>query len=259
MIDQLGQLLDQRKVLYGVLCRDPTMIELELIAQAGYSVVWIDLEHAPFDVAKANQICRTIVHLGMVPAVRIVELTKSQVQCVLDGGYQIVLLPMVADAAQAQQFVKLGKYPPLGRRGLSSCAAGTDYTLGPDPKETVRQANATTRLMVQFEHDEALADLDAILAVDGIDMITVGPFDWGADLGLYGAEAVAAVGPKVEKVLTAATAAGKIAAAPVGSPEQARHYADLGVRVLFVAVDVVLKRKAFTDALTAAREAVEGA
>ena len=258
MIDQLGQLLDEREVLYGVICRDPTMIELELLAQTGYSVVWLDLEHAPFDLAEANRLCRTIVHLGMVPLVRIIELTKSQVQSVLDGGFQIVLLPMIADAAQARQFVQLGKYPPLGRRGLSTCSAGTGYSLGVDPKDTIRQANATTHLMVQFEHDGALADLEAILQVDEIDMVAVGPGDWAVDLGLFGDEAAPVVGPKVDQVLTAAAAAGKITAMPVGSPLQARHYADLGVRLLFMGVDITLRRKAFTDALAAARNAVEG-
>ena len=259
MIDQLGQLLDEHKILYGIICRDPTMIELELAAQIGYTVVWIDLEHAPFDLAEANRLCRTITHLGMVPLVRVVELTKSQVQSVLDGGFQIVLLPMVADAAQAQQFVQLGKYPPLGRRGLSSCSAGTGYSLGADPRDTIRQANETTRLMVQFEHDDALADLDAILQVDGIDMVTVGPFDWAADLGLFGDEAAPIVSPKVDHVLSAAAAAGKITAVPAAGPQQARHFVDLGVRLLFVGVDVTLKRKAFAEAMTTAKSAIENA
>ena len=81
-----------------------------------------------------------------------------------------------------RQFVELAKYPPIGRRGVSSTTAGAGYTLGVDPQKTLSQANEATHLMVLIESDEGYAALDAILEIEGVDMITVGQQDWGASL-----------------------------------------------------------------------------
>ena len=105
------------------------------MAQAGYHVVWLDLEHSHQSDEEAIHLSRTIAHLGMVPLVRIPELSRTHVQRLLDGGIEIITLPMVKDAAQATELVHLGKYPPIGRRGISSSTPRTGYTLGPDPKK----------------------------------------------------------------------------------------------------------------------------
>ena len=187
--NRLGELLAERDVLYGMICRDATSTDIELMAQAGYNVIWLDLEHSPQSTSAALQLCRTITHLGMVPLVRILELARTHVQRVLDGGAQIVCLPDVRSAKEAARLVELGKFPPLGERGVASSAAGTGFTLGPDPQETLRQANEATHLMVMFESDAAYDQLDEILAVDGADLVAIGPMDWGVSLGLFGEEA----------------------------------------------------------------------
>ena len=189
MIDRLGQLLRQHEVLYGVICRDVTLTEIELMAQAGYHIVWLDLEHSSLPTSEAIRLGRTITHLGMVPLVRIPELSRTHVQTLLDGGVEIIALPVVRDAAQASELVQLGKYPPLGRRGISSTIPGTGFTIGADPKKRLREVNDATHLMVLFESDEAYEVLDAILDVDGIDIVAMGPNDWASGLGLFGDEA----------------------------------------------------------------------
>ena len=256
MIDRLGELLDQHRVLFGVTCRDPTLIDIELLAQTGYHIVWIDLEHGSLAPADMMRLGRTVTHLGMVPLVRILELSRTHVQSLLDGGFQVVVLPNVTDATQAADFVRLGKYPPLGERGISSSSAGTNYRLGDDSKTTFAEANDATHLMVMFESDTGFAQLDQVLQIDGIDLVTVGPSDWGASLGLFGQEAKADLTPKIEKVVTAAVAAGKIVTMSASSPQEASHFINLGARILFLGVDVTLKRKVFTETLIEIREAV---
>ena len=117
--------LDRPALLYGIVCRDPTLVELELTAQAGYQIVWVDLQHAALSVSEAVCACRTIAHLGMVPLVRVGGLSGSQIQILADGGLKALLLPDVKDAAMASEFVQLAKYPPVGRLSLSSCSAGS--------------------------------------------------------------------------------------------------------------------------------------
>ena len=257
MTDRLSELLREKGVLCGVICRDPTPIEIELLAQAGCHVTWVDMEHAPFNPVEAAALFRTIVHLGMVPLVRLVDLTRTHVQLLLDAGAQNLLLPDIRNAAQARELVRLAKYPPVGERGVSSTSAAYDYRLGDDVRKTLQEANAATHLMVQVESDEGLCELDAICAVDGIDMATVGPADWAVGLGLYGPERDAIMSDKADAVIAKASVAGKIIAMTTDEEEQARRYVSMGVRMLFAGVDVNLKRRAFAGALASLQAATQ--
>lgn len=254
MKDRLAELLNEHDLLKGIICRDPTLTDIELMALAGAHVIWMDLEHAPFTHARAIDLARTITHLGMVPMARIIELQRTHVQSLLDGGFHIILLPGITDDSQARELVRLGKYPPDGQRGVSTSAAGLDFDLGKGDaqRRKLRDANLSTRLAVQFESDSAYEHLDAVCAVDGIDVVTVGPADWAVSLGLFGDDARQLHG-KTDHILATAVQAGKIAAMGIGTPEQAAHYADLGVRILFAGVDVNIKRRAFTDTLNTIR------
>ena len=254
--DRLGELLQEHESLFGVICRDATLTDLELMAQAGYHVVWLDMEHGPQSTAEVLRLGRTITHLGMVPLVRMPELSRTYVQRLLDGGIQVLTLPDVRNAGEAARFVQLGKYPPLGQRGVSSSSAGTEFTMGTDPRQRLREANARTHLMAMIENDEGYAALDAILEVEGIDLVTVGPMDWAVGLGLYGSEAQERQAAKIEGVISAAAAAGKIPTAGAFSIDQASRYRDLGVRVFFVGVDLVLKRQVLSTTLAAVRDAL---
>ena len=247
MINQLTRLLDEHDCLYGLVCRDTTPVDVELMAQRGYHFVWLDLEHSALPLSEVVRLGRSISHLGMVPWVRIPECSRTHVQLLLDGGIEVLILPDVRGVEVVQQFVVLAKYPPLGRRGVSSTTAGTGYTLGADTPKTLSEANDATHLMALIESDEGYAALDAILDVEGLDMISVGPQDWGASLGLFGKAAAEQLGPKIEHVITAASKAGKIVVSTVSSPEEAQHHHSLGARVFVLGVDITLKRNAMAE------------
>jgi 4-hydroxy-2-oxoheptanedioate aldolase len=256
LIDRLSELLNQHRILYGIICRDPSFIDIELMAQGGYHIVFIDLEHGPISATDAMRLSRTITHLGMIPMVRIIELSRGNVQALLDGGFQIMVLPNITDAKEAAEFVRLGKFPPLGRRGVSTISAATNYSFGEDPRSIFAQANEVTHLMVMFENDQGFAHLDPILRVDGIDLVTVGPLDWAASLGLFGDEVKALLAERIAKIITSACGAGKVVAMGVSSVDEARHYVELGARVLLVGVDLALKRKMFAATLATFQEAL---
>ncbi|MAG17405.1 MAG: hypothetical protein CMJ21_04980 [Phycisphaerae bacterium] len=255
LIDRVGELLETHDCLYGMICRDATLTDIELMAQAGYHVVWLDLEHGPQSTQVAIELGRTISHLGMVPLVRIPELSRTYMQILLDGGIQIMTLPDVRSVEQTRRFVQLGKYPPMGQRGVSSSSAGIGFNLGNDPEETLRQANQATYLMVMIESDEGFDALDTILAVDGIGMITIGPADWATSLGLFGSDADSHLAPKIERVLRAAADAGVICTMTAGNAERTAYYRDLGARIIFAGVDVNLTRRTLCEALDAVSHA----
>ena len=249
MEDRLSELLSENDVLYGLTCRDATHTDIELMAQVGYHIVWIDLEHGPQSTSDAIALARTASHLGMVPLVRILELSRTHVQRLLDGGFQVLNLPDVQDAQEAAELVRLGKYPPLGHRGVSSTSAGTGFSLGADTRATLQQANEATHLMVMFEGDHAYENRKSILAVDGIDIVTVGPMDWGTGLGLFGKEAESHLAPKIDNLIADILDAGKTPTMSVTAPEAAQRYREMGVRIFFLGVDVSMKRKVLTDTL----------
>ena len=254
MSGRLRELLQTEEVLYGVICRDTTMTDLELMAQLGYSVVFLDLEHGPQSTTEVIRLGRTIVHLGMVPMARIPELTRTQVQRLLDGGMEILTLPDVRSAAEAARLVRLGKFPPLGERGVSSSSAGTNFTIGTDTRRTLSEADRGTSLMVMIESDEGYQALDDIVEVKGIDMLTVGEMDWSVSLGLFGPEAKRGLATKIERVMEAGRRSGKILAMGGGNVQQALHYRTQGVRLFFVGVDVNLKRRMLSESLSAFRK-----
>ena len=249
MNDRLGELLKENELLYGVICRDVTFTEIELMAREGYHVVWIDLEHSPHSTEEAVQLGRTVSHLGMVPLVRIRELSRTNVQPLVDGGIQVIVFPDVRNAEQAADLVQLGKYPPQGQRGFSSTNAGIGFKLDGDPKEILPEVNEATHLMVLFESDQGYEQLDDILGVEGIDMVGVGPMDWSINLGLSGESAKENLEPKIERVLTNAVRAGKIPVMGAGSPAQAKYYFGLGVRVFFVGVDIAMRQKILAESM----------
>jgi 4-hydroxy-2-oxoheptanedioate aldolase len=249
MSDRLPQLLDENPVLYGIIARDATPIDIELFAQAGYHAIWLDAEHAPLNPAELAQTCRSVLHLGMVPFVRIVELNRTNVQILLDAGAGNLILPDVRTAAQAAELVRLGKFPPVGARGVSSTSAAFDYAIGNDVEQTLEQANRSTHLMVQVESDEGLANLEAICALEEIDMVTVGPADWPIGLGLHGPGKEPAMAKKIDAVLAQAQSAGMITA----DPKQAGDYIRRGVRILFAGVDIGLKRGVYAAAISSLR------
>ena len=94
MIDRLAQLLREHDRLFVMICRDATPTDVELMAQAGYHVVWLDLEHSPQPISDAVRLGRTVSHLGMVPLVRVPEMSRSHVQVLLDAGIEIIACRM---------------------------------------------------------------------------------------------------------------------------------------------------------------------
>ena len=247
MADRLTQLLSKHNRLYGVICRDATPIDIELLAQLGYHLVWIDLEHSAKPLSEVIRLGRSIAHLGMVPMVRIPELSRADVQLLLDGGIQILILPDVRSTNEARKFVELAKYPPIGGRGVSSTTAAAGYTLGEDLQKTFSEANDATHLMVLIESDEGYAALDAILEIEGVDMIMVGQQDWGASSGVFGKVAEEQLRPKIDRLITAASKAGKVVAASASSPEDARRSENLGARIFMLGVDITIKRSALAE------------
>ncbi len=154
-----------------------------IAATAGFNSLYVDMEHASFSFDTTGQICMAALAAGITPFVRVPGV--AEVQRVLDGGALGVIAPHVRSAAEARDYVRAAKFPPLGERSAAGPLPHLHYRSFPAAAADAA-LNAATTLMVQFESDEAIARADEIAAVDGVDMVMIGSNDLLADWGLAG-------------------------------------------------------------------------
>ncbi len=215
----------------------------ELCALAGFDWLVVDGEHAPNDIPSILAQVQAIgsrSHAVVRPPVGEVHRIKQ----ILDIGVQTVLVPMIETAEQAQLMVRAMTYPPQGVRGVGAALArASDYSAIPDYLVT---ANDQTCLILQVESRAAMANIDAIAAVPGVDGIFIGPADLAADMGFLGRPAVPEVQAAVENGIARILAAGKAAGILTGDAKLAQHYLDLGATFVAVGNDVNLLMTAAT-------------
>ncbi|WWC85701.1 uncharacterized protein L201_000567 [Kwoniella dendrophila CBS 6074] len=151
-----------------------------IVASCGWDYVIVDCEHGNHDDGDMHDCVNAIAAEGVSPIVRIRAQDSGLIKRALDTGAHGVMIPMVNTAAQAEQLVKWSKFPPMGVRGQGSsfCAMASGITTS----EYVKIANKTILTLVQIETPEAIANVDAIAAVDGVDGLFVGPNDLALSL-----------------------------------------------------------------------------
>lgn len=155
----------------------------EILAMAGYDWVVIETEHTAIDVSEVFRLIIAIEQRGAVPLVRLAWNDPIQAKAVLDSGAAGIIVPMVNTKAEAELAVKMTKYPPLGIRGVG-LARAQGYGVNFD--SYVKNANEDSLLIVQIEHKDAVANIEEILSVPGIDGTFIGPYDLSMSLGIPG-------------------------------------------------------------------------
>ena len=150
-------------------------LSAEVMAAAGFEWLMVDTEHGPITGGAAINLINACRASDCVPFMRVIWNESSLIQQALDMGAFGVLVPVVNSRKQAEAAVGDAKYPPLGNRSRGGIRApiafSTDMgTYGP-------RANEETMLMVQIETPEALEAADEIAAVEGVDLLFVGPND----------------------------------------------------------------------------------
>jgi 2-keto-3-deoxy-L-rhamnonate aldolase RhmA len=180
----LKEKLHRDEVVASMTVRLVRGIEIVRIAKtAGFDSLYVDMEHSSFSLETAGQICIAALEAGITPLVRVPGV--AAVSRVLDGGALGVIAPHVETADEARRYVEAAKFPPLGKRSAAGPLPHLQYRSVPAERADAALNEATT-LIVQFESAQALANADAIAAVDGVDLVMIGSNDLLADLGLAG-------------------------------------------------------------------------
>jgi 2-dehydro-3-deoxyglucarate aldolase len=155
----------------------------EIMARMGFDWLTVDMEHSAIDLSMTGRLVRTIELNGPSPLVRVGENDPNLIKRVMDTGAHGVIVPMVNTAEDARRAVESVKYPPIGKRGVG-LARAQGYGLS---FERYRQWLAKESVVIAIiEHIDAIENLEAILAVDGIDATMVGPYDLSGSMGYPG-------------------------------------------------------------------------
>jgi 4-hydroxy-2-oxoheptanedioate aldolase len=161
-------------------------VEIVRIAKsAGFDTLYIDLEHSSLSIQATSQISIMALEAQVPAFVRVPANTPEYISRVLDGGALGVIAPGVRSAAEARAVVAAAKYPPLGERGFGGGLPHLQYRTIP-ATEALPAMNEAIMVIVQFESAAALAAMEEIAAVPGVDMVMIGTNDLLADLGLPG-------------------------------------------------------------------------
>jgi len=226
----------RQQVGFWLSMADPYLAEVA--ATADFDWLLIDGEHAPNDVRSTLAALQAIAPYRSQPVVRAVQGDTALIKQLLDIGVQNLLIPMVDTAEQARALVAATRYPPNGIRGVGSAvgrasrwSARTNY---------LDRADEEVCLLVQAETVTALANLEAICAVDGVDGVFIGPADLAASMGHRGRPGDPEVQAAIEGAMKTIIASGKAAGTLTSDPKLARRFLDLGCSFVAVGVDVLL-------------------
>ncbi|KAI4861008.1 Phosphoenolpyruvate/pyruvate domain-containing protein [Hypoxylon rubiginosum] len=237
-----------------------------VLARAGVDWVMVDCEHgnidgsqslnAAFDVdAAMHEAVPAIASCGVSPLVRIPDMQGWMIKRALDAGAHGILIPLLRSAEEARKIVAAAKFPPQGQRGLGSPFAMERFSPVPSMTEYLQQANESLLTMVQIETREALDAVEEIAAIPGIDVLFIGPFDLGNNIGHPILDGVMEpeLEQAIERILEATNKAGKKCGFFATSGEQAKQYADKGFHMISAALDTTLLQASLGTSLSAAR------
>lgn len=218
----------------------------ELAALSGLDWLLVDLEHGCLSEGGLLEILRATSGHDIGTVVRVPTHEAGLIGRVLDWGADAIMVPYVESAEQAAALVAAMQYPPKGTRGFSSSSRVYSYGLL-DSHQAPRPL-----LFAQIESAEGLANVAAIAALDGVDVLFVGPAD--LRMSLAATPGAPAFESALEKVLRAAQAHGKCAGILIKDHDQAAKLKQQGYTKIAVGTDIAFLRASFRSILEAASE-----
>lgn len=155
----------------------------EIMADAGFDWLCVDLEHSTIDYSETQQLILAIQSKGLRAFVRVGENNTRIIKRVLDAGADGIIVPSVNSALEAQKAVNSVKYPPEGKRGVG-LARAQSYGFEFESYRDIKSKEIT--LIVQIEHINAIEELDSIIQTEGVDGTFIGPYDLSGSMGKPG-------------------------------------------------------------------------
>jgi 2-keto-3-deoxy-L-rhamnonate aldolase RhmA len=213
----------------------------ELMAAAGYDWALIDLEHGGGDERDALAQMQALAIRRCITFVRVESTARQRVHRVLDFGAHGIMFPHIDTGEEAEAAVAAMRYPPAGVRGVAfsnrACAYGSNF-------RPYMEGSASLLTVVQIESPTAVKNADAIAAVDGVDVLFIGPSDLSHSMGMLGNFEHPDFVSAVRRIAQSALSRGKHCGILLPSPRDLTQYFDLGYRFVASGSDAVLLNNA---------------
>jgi 4-hydroxy-2-oxoheptanedioate aldolase len=236
------QALAKQERQVGLWCGLANPIAAEILAGAGFDWIVIDGEHAPNDITTLLPQLQAMRGGTAEPVFRVPWNDMVIIKRALDVGARSLLIPFVQNAEEARKAVAAARYPPLGIRGVSVTPRANDYGRITNYH---RNAHLDLCILVQLETKDALKEIEAVAAVDGVDGIFIGPSDLAAAFGQLGNPKEPGVQAAIKDAAQRIRAAGKSAGFLTGNPDDAEALFAMGYNFTAVGSDVgILARNA---------------
>jgi 4-hydroxy-2-oxoheptanedioate aldolase len=237
--------LQAGQVLRGFVNVIPSAVATQAMAAAGADAIMIDREHGPIGRESLHAMIAATAASDCAPIVRVPETSESEVKLALDAGAEGIVFPLVRTAEDAGRCVELVSYPPAGRRGWGPFVAHARWNV---PLSEYVEIASHIACCLLIETVEAVANIDAILAVPGIDCAIVAQFDLTTDLGLHGQFDA----PEYLRAVRVIEEAARVRNIPLGaaalSAEQSRSLIGDGYQLLFHGFDALILGSAVVQA-----------
>jgi len=207
----------------------------EILSSAGFDWLMLDMEHGPGDILTLISQFHSMKGTNCVPLVRTPWNDFVVIKRILDAGAQGVLVPYVNTQAEAEEAVKACKYPLEGVRGVAGSPRAAGY--GQNRGNYLQRANDEIFIMIAIETPEAVANLDEILQVEGLDGFFIGPMDLASSMGYFGNPSEPKVQAAIKEIEEKVFASDKVLATTTGTWEGAQALYERGYDMLMLMAD----------------------
>ncbi len=184
MLSLKRKLTETSDCLSGAVCTIPSATVTQALAAAGLDCVIVDLEHGAVDYGSAHAMIAATAGTTCAPLVRVARSTPDQVKRALDLGAEGIVFPLIDTAEDAKAAVDSLRYPPRGTRGFGPFLAQSRWQTDLPSYQSEVEESLVCCLLI--ETSRAVENIEAICAVDGVDMLVLATFDLSTSLGVSG-------------------------------------------------------------------------
>lgn len=230
--------LRDRQPVVATFLMIPSVEMVEMLASAGFDAVVIDLEHAAIETADLVPLAAAARGAGIASIARLSHGHPSMIGKALDCGVDGVMVPHISSRKDAERAVTAARFPPEGDRSLNPYTRGNHY--GSWPEGSLAALNLRSAVIGMVEGPAAVEHLDAILDVDGLDAVFVGPVDLSGAMGVPGQPDHPHVVAEMEKIFQRVAESGRAGGLYVHNPKRAAHWLHKGAILLAVSADIAM-------------------
>jgi 4-hydroxy-2-oxoheptanedioate aldolase len=239
MINRMKARLARGEAALGCSLMFPSPQIVEMLGHAGFDWVLLDCEHGSLSLTDVEVMAMAADAVGITAIARPRGNTAADIQSVMDRGVAGVQVPHVNTAEDARRAVSAVKFGPGAARGLAAGTRPDRWGLGARMPDFAAQANAHSLVCVQIEHQEAVANIEEILGVEGVDVFFIGPSDLSQSMGFPGDPKAPPVAAAIEATLARIRAAGRTPGMPATAENLAAILAS-GCRYIYTHLPRVL-------------------